>query len=109
MATREDKEAAERPTVFVETPHRTVVRVPRRRAEELVNRDEIELPGGKFGGWRILSDEDGARRYNRAETADHPLTTEMKQAKRARVLASREAPKAVTTDGKGGSSSPAVK
>ncbi len=67
MATKKEKEDAALPTVYVKTPYGTVVKVPRRRAEDLLSRDAIELPGGKFAGWEEASAEDMRKHKNPVE------------------------------------------
>lgn len=70
MATAREKAEAALPTVKLRTPHGTVIKVPVRRANELLARHDIELPGGKFAGWERV-DDDTPVKY--AETADMPL------------------------------------
>lgn len=69
---RREKEAAELPTQYLVTPYGTTIKVPRRRAEALLARHPIEIPGGKTAGWTVA--DEGARRKHKdpiedAETA----------------------------------------
>ncbi len=61
MASKREKEDAELPTVYVKTPYGAVVKVPRRRAEALLSRHPIEVPGGKVAGWSEASAADRDR------------------------------------------------
>lgn len=50
------KREAEVADVELVTPHGSKVTVPKRRADALLSRDPLELPGGKRKGYTLTSD-----------------------------------------------------
>lgn len=50
------KKEAETPEVELVSPHGTKVTVPRRRADELLARQPLTLPGGVRKGYTLASD-----------------------------------------------------